>query len=344
MIQFPETAAAEWQIVADAANAKTTMRRRLELDSLVERAVEKLRINHEAKEIFQQEIDAENTPPLEMVTLASYTPAAAPVDMIEGVMKEDGLCVVLGPSGSGKSTVALQMLHSLMSGNDWLGQPVKPIMGSVGVLSYDMEAGMIMDWMSGFPNIDPHRVSVVNAHKRGNPVGVPAMRRQIASTWRAMNVEAVVLDSFSASFFGHDENDAAATMAHYRDMKMFALTEVGAKALIVIVHSTEKSPLKARGSTVHKDTSDTMVAVVSDLDTGKRTVSVEKYRAARGQQMMSPVIVGAPDDVTHLVDLDTGAMALAGLPIPPGYSAQLFTPEPYETPETESDTESEDNL
>lgn len=341
MIRFPETAQAEWQVVADAAEAESRLRKRIQHDTEVERETQRLRVRHEAALMFQSELDAEQTPVLEMVTLANYQSAAsAPVDLIEGVLKQDGVCLMLGPSGSGKSTVGLQMLHSLMTGDDWLGQPTKPIMGSVGVMSYDMDAAMMMDWMVGFPNINPSKVSVVNAYKRGNPLGVPAMRAQIAQAWRTMNVETVMIDSFSASFFGHDQNDAATTQAHYRDLIKFGLTEVGAKSLIVIVHSTEGSPHKARGSSVHHDVADSIVSV-EGTGVEPRKIRMVKYRAARGQAQMNPVVVTAPDSVTHLVELDFGAMQLAGMQLPAGAAAQAFTamPEPSEAPDTESDEE-----
>lgn len=351
MIQFPETARREWETIANAAKASAEVRKRIERDTLIDREIERLRIRHEAARLFQQELDADGTPTLEMVTLGTYqnSPAMVPADMIEGVAKENGLTTVLGPSGSGKSTLALQMLYSVMTGDPWLGQPVTKIDGGVGVLSYDMDAAMMLDWMAGFPNVDPSKVSVVNAYKRGNPLGVPAIRAQIAKAWQALNVEVVVLDSFSASFFGHDQNDAAATMAHYRDMKLFALTEVGAKALIVIAHSTAAAPNKARGSSVHADAADTMVSVVADPTTGKRTVDVQKYRSTRGQTQMDPVIVTAPDAVTHLVGLDLGEMALSGMKIPAAaMGAAAFTAMPALTAapdiETYDDDEEEDDL
>lgn len=342
MIQFPETAAVEWQVAADVVEADYRLRKKIQHDTEVERETTRLRIRHEATLTFQQELDAEQTPTLELNTLASYmsNPAAAPADLIDGVLKDNGLCIMLGPSGSGKSTLGLQMLHSLATGDDWLGQTTKPVMGGFGVLSYDMDGSMVADWMAGYPNMDPSKVSILNAYKRGNPVGVPAMRAQIAAQWRHLGVEVVVLDSFSASFFGHDQNDAAAVMAHYRDMKLFALTEVGAKALIVIVHSTLSSPDKARGSTVHHDVADSIVSVSGTGD-DERQIRMVKYRAARGQQQMNPVVVTAPDDVTHLVDLDLGAMTLAGMSLPVGSAAAAFTsiPDTHETPDTESDEE-----
>lgn len=344
MIQFPETAQAEWKIVAEAANATTELKLRIERETQVERELERLRIRHGAGLLFQQELDADQTPSLEMGTLADYkaNPAAAPVDLIDGVIKDNSLCIMIGPSGSGKSTLALQALHSLATGDKWLSQTTIQISGGVGVLSYDMDASMVMDWMSGFPNVDPSKVSVVNAYKRGNPLGVPQMRAQIAAAWKALGVEIVVLDSFSASFFGHDQNDAAATMQHYRDMKLFALTEVGARALIVIAHSTEGSPHKARGSSVHHDVADSIVSVEVDSKTQLRAVRMVKYRAARGQHQMLPVVVTAPDDVTHLVSLDLGAMTLAGMQLPPGAIAGAFAlPNPTEAPDTDSEYEEE---
>lgn len=346
MIQFPETVAREWASVAHIINARASVKKRIDRGVQVETAVEKMKINHEAKILFQQELDTEMTPNLIIGTLAEYLaqPNASPSDLIEGVAKDKGLCILLGPSGAGKTTLALQMVHSILTGDDWLGQKVDPIIGSAGVMSYDQDATISANWMSraGTP-VD--RVSMVNANGMGNPLGVPKFREQIVNAWRAAKVEVVVIDSFSASFVGHDQNDAGATQAYYRDMKQFALTEVGAKTLIVIVHSTDNNPLKPRGSTVHKDVADSIVAVTVE-PTLQRKIQMAKYRAGLNQKEMTPVIVGKPDDVTHLVSLDPGAMSLAGLPIPPSVGATMFPPLPatHETPDTESEEEEASDL
>lgn len=345
MIQFPETASLEWKVVADAAEAEVRLRQRIQHDTEVERETSRLRVRHEASLAFAQELDAESTPVLEMLTLANYkaNPAMSPVSMIEGVLNANSVCLVLGPSGSGKSTLGLQMIYSLATGEDWLGQSVKPVMGCTGIMSYDMDAPLMLDWMSGFPNIDPAKFSIVNAYKRGNPLGVPTMRAHIAETWRNMNTEVVMIDSFSASFFGHDQNDAASVQAHYRDLIAFALTEVGAKALLIIVHSTENSPHKARGSTVHHDVADSIVSV-EGTGLESRSLKMVKFRAPIGQHMMNPVVVTAPDSVTHLVSLDPGEMTLRGWQLPPSVVASAFTevPETHEAPDTESDEEDDD--
>lgn len=345
IVQFPETIQSEIRVVHEAATARQEVQARIERGTKVEAETEKMRVRHLATLAFQQELDADSTPDLEMVTLKNYqsNPGASPADLIEGVVKANGLTLMLGPSGSGKSTLALQMLYSLMTGEDFLGCTTKPIMGGVGIVSYDMDASLMLDWMSGYPNVDPDLISVVNAHKRGNPLGVPALRAKIAAMWQGKEV--IMVDSFSASFFGHDQNDAASTQAHYRDLTKFALTECGAKALIVIVHSTESNPNKARGSTVHHDVADSIVGMSVDGTTQQRTVRMVKYRAALGQAQMHPAIITAPDSVTHLVDLDLGAMALAGMQLPTGASAAAFTamPDTHEKPDTDS-AQGEDDL
>jgi archaellum biogenesis ATPase FlaH len=351
VIQFPETAQVEWQIVADAARVADDLRARLALANKIEAEVDRLRIRHHGELLFQQELDSDLTPVLEMMTLNNYqsTPSAGPRDLIEGVVKANGLTVFLGPSGSGKSTMALQMCYSLMTGKDWLGQPVQQINGAVGALSYDMDGALMLDWMSGFPGIDASKVHVVNAHKRGNPLGVPVMRAQIAAAWKATQVEVIVVDSFGASFFGHDQNDAAATMAHYRDLTKFALHECGAKAVIVLSHSTESNPHRARGSTTQHDVADTIVSIYADAQQ-QRHLRMVKYRQHRDAQgvftsQMDPVIVTVPNAVSHLVELDLGAMTLAGLQLPAGAAAAAFTdmPETYEAPDTDSDSQMEDD-
>lgn len=358
MVEFPETAEREWNIIADAANADLALRQRLERDTQVERELEKLRIRHQAALMFQAEVEAEDTPDLDMVSLADYraNPVANGVtDLISGVLNDEGVCLILGPSGAGKSTLGLQMMYSLATGTEWLGQSVVQMHGGFGIMSYDMPGNMMLDWMNGFPNVDPNRFSLVNAHKRGNPLAVPAQRSAIAKHWKARNVEVIMVDSFSASFFGHDQNDAGAAMAHYRDLKKFALTECGAKVLMVIVHSTEANPMKARGSTVHHDVGDSIVSVAEDKQVssatfGSRHVRMVKYRQARGQTQMNPVVLTAPDATTHLVDLDIGAMTLAGYSLPVGSVAAAAAfpalPDQINEPDTDSDSplEGDDDL
>lgn len=355
MVRFPETALAEWEAVATAANAEFKLRQRIERDTKVENETERMRVRHEAQVIFQQELDEADTPELEMGSLAEYkaNPAGGPKDLIEGVVKENGLTIMLGPSGSGKSTVALQVLYCLMTGEDFLGQESVKIDGAVGAVSYDMDASLMLDWMGGFPNIDPSKAKVVNAYKRGNPLNVPKHRAAIAESWRRAQVEVVVIDSFSASFLGQDQNDAGATMHHYNNLGRFAMQEVGARACIIITHSTESSPLKARGSSVHHDVADSIVSVAADK-VGTRTVRMVKYRQHRDAasnrmtHQMNPVVITAPDDVTHLVDVDPGGMVLAGLPLPKKYQGMAFTalPDPHEAADTNSisDLEGDDDL
>lgn len=349
VVQFPETAQREWQTVAGEANARHEVEIRIRRATKVEEEAERLRVRYEANQIFQFELEGDAAPTLEMMTLATYksTPAAVPVDLIDGVLHQDGVCLVLGPSGSGKSTLGLQMVHSLMTGDSWLDQPSAKMKGAAGILSYDMDAMMMMDWMDGFPNVDPDKVFVVNAYRRGNPLGVPAIRAQVANLWKTAGVEVVIVDSFSASFFGNDQNSAAETMAHYRDLKKFAFTECGARALIVIVHSSSDSPKKPRGSSVHHDVADSIVAVwAPDGLGGSRHAEMLKYRAARGHVMMGPRVLSTPDLVTHLVSVDYSEMAMAGMPPTPNATSQMFdeVPETHEAPDTDSDSGEEDDL
>ncbi len=341
MIQFPETAWNEWKIIHDAANAEKDLRAKIKRGIAIEKELETLRVRHEAKVQLQQELDADQTPELKMLTGLDYlnNPAlsAPPEDLIDGVVKDEGLCVVLGPSGSGKTTLVLQMLHSLNQGVDWLGQPVVQIKGSIGFLSYDQRASLTFGWLnaSGF---DMSKITLVDAYKMGNPLNVPAMRAQIVNSWRAAGVEVVVLDSFSASFFGHDQNDNALTVNHYRDLKLFALTEVGARSLIVLVHASPSATGKARGATAHHDVADSIVSM-EGVKSEPRKISMVKYRAEIGQQQMAPVIITPPDPVTHLVNLDAGEMALAGLSLPPSAAGQMFPelPDPHADPDTDSE-------
>ena len=353
MIEFPETVQRQWDLAESRVRASRTVRQRVERATLVANEVEKRHIRHEADLLFQQALAEENTPPLVMGTLAEWANMKphAPTDLIDGVIKDEGVCTVMGPPESGKSTLALQMVHSLLTGDDWLGQEVLQTVSAAGIISYDMPSGLMEDWLRGLPGVNPDSLSLVDAYGRGNPLAAPSHRKKIVEVWKAMKVEVVMIDSFSASFFGSDQNDAAQILDHYREMKKFALTEVGAKALIFVVHSTEASPNKARGSSVHRDEPSTVVSGVKDDKSGLRRVQMEKYRAARGKVEggMTRRLVGAPDSVTHLVEVDVKAMHLEGMVIPNRLrgAAMFSTTPPLNDPDTDDDgtgDEREDDL
>ena len=94
MIQFPETAESEWKIAAEAAAAEDNLKARLKHDSDVELETGKLRVRHEANLRLRRELAAEETPSLVMGTIAEFVQmnkGAAPVDLIDGVMKADSM-------------------------------------------------------------------------------------------------------------------------------------------------------------------------------------------------------------------------------------------------------------
>lgn len=67
-----------------------------------------------------------------------------------------------------------------------------------------------------------------------------------------------------------------------------------------------------------------------------------KYRAGRGQHQMKEVVIGAPDSVTHLMDVDLGAMTLKGLPAPAGVTAMFpDEEEPIDAPEPQEEIDEE---
>lgn len=345
VVQFPEAAAREWHVAERKVQASKEYRANVQRRTLIEREVEKMLIREEAKAIFTEIQDADAIPELEIMTLNEYKkdPGAQPEDLIKGVVADNGLLLVIGPSRAGKTTLALQLVHSLVTGEDWIGQEVNQknrVRKGVGFLSYDMDGRRALNWVEGMPGLDGDSFSMVNAYKTADPLSVTKHRKRIVEDWKQREVDVVVVDSFSASFFGGDQNDAAATMTHYRNLKNFALNEVGARLLIVVAHSTDSNPEKVRGSTVHTDTADNHIVVYPN-DKGERVVMSGKYRTLHGAgatPQMTPVIITEPDPVTNLVEVDIPATSLEGLPIPARMrdrADRLFPkqPEPNETAE-----------
>lgn len=311
MIEFPRDLQDRIDDAVKAERERHEAESAKEFREKVERELDRLRVREAAQDAWNTEKAERDTPELQIGDAEEMEEYAEPdqPDLIAGVLKDHGTALFIGKSGSGKTTLALQAAHCLLTGTPFLeaghrpGQEVQKIEGRVGVISHDMPLGLLLNWIKAYPESDRSRYRVVNAHARGYPLNVPLMRQKIVKDFRDKAVEVIVVDSFAASFPGDNQNDNDQVLKHYLDLQKFALTEVGARALIVIAHAGKGSQESARGASAHHDVADTVMAVTMDEEKPDkpRYLTMSKYRAGMGEYEMVPGTVTEPDDFTHLV-------------------------------------------
>lgn len=166
---------------------------------------------------------------------------------------------------TGKTTFVLNLARSLLTGEYLLGRfAVRPVMGIVALLNYEVSAGQIARWADEV-KVDPDRLYLVNLRGRRNPLAHTDDREQLAADLRGRGVETLIVDPFGRAYTGASQNDAGEVGAFLSDLDRFARGEVGAVDLVVTAHAGWAGE-RTRGSSALEDWADSIVTLVRDAD------------------------------------------------------------------------------
>lgn len=223
----------------------------------------KLRIRTEARRLF----DAENqpaAPPFDAGTLAEILARPPlPQARIEGLMPWDANTLIVAMRKTGKTTLVLNMIRSLLTGEDFLGQfPVRPIDGSIAMLNYEVNAAALARWADEV-GIDRDRLYLVNLRGRRNPLTNPDDRAKLTEDLRRRGAESLMVDPFGRAFTGSNQNDPGEVGDFLADLDVFARGEAGAKDLILTTHAGWAGE-RSRGSSGLEDWPDAILTMTRD--------------------------------------------------------------------------------
>ncbi|WP_201368410.1 AAA family ATPase [Mycobacterium intracellulare] len=208
------------------------------------------------------------TPPPEPGTATEQLAQGVPdIDWIIKDLFPAGICQVNAQQKAGKTTLALNMAHSLLTGNEFLGR-FKTSFGSdeaIGYLNLELDKQMFLSWLSDFGMKDElKRLHLYHAREKG--FGRPDLRNDIALTWfvewvARNNITMLVIDTLSKLYDpsqwggGSDPN-----LAYNRFWQVLeTLKRDGGLRGIFILHHTgysEDGANRARGASAMMDNPD----------------------------------------------------------------------------------------
>ncbi len=179
--------------------------------------------------------------------------------LINGILPAEGLIGVYGPPGSGKSFIALDIALSVASGVPWQGKATTP--GLVVYISAEGTAGLgqrVQAWLLS-KGLEPSDVDIAWLTES---IPIYADNEYLEALFdrfdELQRVPAlVIIDTLARCFLG-DENQQ-------EDMGKFVAGadrfrhECGAS--VIVIHHTNSSEGRERGSTAFRGASDTMVSV-----------------------------------------------------------------------------------
>ncbi|WP_196772158.1 AAA family ATPase [Mycobacterium colombiense] len=266
-----------------------------------ERAViaelDRLRVREEARKRLAAE-KAGPALPFEWGLLDDFKDCAEPPYRIEGLLPAGGGMVVVAQRKTGKTTLVLNLAHSLITGDPFLGMfTTKFAAGRVAIVNYEVSGPQVARWAKQM-DIPGDRLLLVNLRGRRNPLLHKEDRDQLAEKLREHNVETLIVDPFGRAYTGTSQNDSAEVGAWLTDLDVFARSEVGANEVILTVHAGWNGE-RARGSSAIEDWADSIVTMTFGDDQKSR------YLRAMGRD------VSVDEDLLHY-DPTTRLLGMTG--------------------------------
>lgn len=221
------------------------------------------------REAARQLVDRENTPPAEPFDAGTLADILArppePPFRVENLIPADGGTLIVAQRKTGKTTWNLNLVHSLITGQDFLGTfGVRPVTGKVAILNYEVSGAALARW-SHEVGIDHQRFYIVNLRGRRNPLTDPDDRARLAQELRNQDVESLIVDPFGRAYNGKSQNDPGEVGAWLVDLDLFARAEVGARDLILAAHAGWNGE-RTRGSSALEDWADAIITLTRDPD------------------------------------------------------------------------------
>jgi RecA-family ATPase len=223
---------------------------------------------------------------------------AEPPMRIEGFLPSGGRLLVVAQRKTGKTTFDLNLAKALIDGRHFLGRfATRPIAGIVGILNYEVSAGMLAGWAQQV-GIPADKLFQVNLRGRRNPLGHQDDRMNLVELLRRHHVEVLIVDPFGAAYTGKSQNDPGEVMAWLGDLDRFAV-DAGARELVLSVHAGWVGE-RTRGASSLEDWADVIATLTRDPDDDRL-----RYLSAFGRD------VEVAEDWLH-VEPDTRTLTLAG--------------------------------
>ena len=240
-----------------------------DFESAVAEELHKLRVREEARRRLAIEKVAE-APTFEAVLLADV-PLYCPEEdfRITGLMPPNASTVLNAQHKAGKTTLALNLAHSLLLGEKFLGEfRVNPISGRVAHLNYEVAGEQLGYWarQAGLPG---DRFLQINLRGKRNPFAHPEDLERLAEKLRAHEVESLIVDPFGQAYPRTNQDSSGEVGGWLAELNLFAREQAGVCDLILVVHAGWNQE-RARGSSALGDWPDSIIYLTRKEDTDKR--------------------------------------------------------------------------
>lgn len=250
-------------------------------------AVARLQVLRRARDVDAEQQALEADPePVDLGSFDELIERRSPVVWrIEGLLGSAASLLLTAQRKTGKTTVLVNLIHSLLTGEPFLGRfATTAVAGSVLLLNYEVSGSQMVTWLEsligGLPRIQRDRLWVMNLRGRENLLATERGRSQLIAHMIEHKVEALLVDVYGAAFFGESEQDNTAARAFLKVLDRVK-TAGGAQELILSAHAGWANAERTRGASALEDWADSL-AVLSKSERGDDET---RYFAAHGRDV-----------------------------------------------------------
>lgn len=207
---------------------------------LVEKRLAYLTADAEAR----RRLAASNLPPLPgpLLEAGSWMDADIPDPtwLVPSLWVEGMNILLAAEYKAGKTTLVVNTVRSLLGGGSLLGQDAAPPSGSIVLVNAEMPPAQLRLWIrEAIPRPLLGRLFILNVVGSIFDLGVGSTREWLASELKRVGASVVVLDTFSALFFG-EENSNSEVMSFLRGLDSMKAA-AGCSNLMLVHHLGRKS-------------------------------------------------------------------------------------------------------
>lgn len=232
--------------------------RRVAFERMVQHEVLRMEVREEASQRYRAAQEPEDSEPLIRLVDEVLTAEPERQPRIDRVLPWDSTLWLSAQRKTGKTTVLVNMAHSLLTGEKFLGEcavvPLEP--GErVAVLNFEVTPAKIAG-MFAKRGVPGDRVVQVDLRGRANPFHNEKQLRALGERLRALHVRSIFIDTFSHAFTGDSQNDATQVRSWIRQANQWARLIVGATDLVVTDHAGWGDSGRASGSSAKEADAD----------------------------------------------------------------------------------------
>lgn len=266
-----------------------------EHDHRLAEAVERLRLQREARRIVDAEDSARAWVPPPITTPDLAQELLRPIEdaawRVHNLLPAGGNALLTALAKSGKTTMVANLIRSLVDDEPFLGSfHPAPLWGRVGVWDYEMSRSQHLRWIGDVRIANAHRVSVMYLRGTKVPITSPAGFDWAVKWLQENSIQVWVIDPFARAFIGDDGNSDTVVGPFLETLDAIKAA-AGVEELILVAHTPKQATTKegkpimgretARGSQRLEDWADVLWFM------GK-AASGSRYFHARGRDVEVP--------------------------------------------------------